>query len=34
MPSTTKRGIWTNDALEITMDAIERGTYHSPKKGK
>jgi len=33
VPSTTRKGMWTDDALEKTMDAIERGTYHSPKKG-
>jgi hypothetical protein len=33
LPSTTRRGMWTDDALEKTMDAIER-TYHSPKKGQ
>jgi hypothetical protein len=27
MPSTIERGMWTNEALETTMDVIERGTY-------
>jgi hypothetical protein len=27
MLSTTKRGMWTNEALEATMDVIERRTY-------
>jgi hypothetical protein len=31
MPSTTRRGLWTNEALEATMDVIERGTF--PKEG-
>jgi hypothetical protein len=27
MPSTTKRGMWTNEALDLTMDVVENGTY-------
>jgi hypothetical protein len=27
MPSTTRRGMWTNETLEATMDVIERETY-------
>ncbi len=27
VPSTTRRGMWTNEAFETKMDAIERGTY-------
>jgi hypothetical protein len=25
MPSKTKRGMWTNEMLEATMDVVERG---------
>jgi hypothetical protein len=27
MPSTTKKGMWTDEALELTMDVVENGTY-------
>jgi hypothetical protein len=27
MPPKTKRGMWTNEMLEITKDVIERGTH-------
>ncbi len=27
MPSKTKRGTWTNETLEATMDVVERGTH-------
>jgi len=27
MPSTTKRGMWTNETLELVMDVVENGTY-------
>jgi hypothetical protein len=28
MPSKTKRGTWTNETLEVTMDVVERGTHY------
>jgi len=27
VPSTTRRGMWMDEALEIAMDAIEKGTH-------
>jgi hypothetical protein len=27
VPSTTKEGMWTYEALELTMDVVENGTY-------
>jgi hypothetical protein len=34
MLSKTKRGMWTNEALEEAMDAIERGTHSIRKVNK
>jgi hypothetical protein len=34
MPLTTKKGMWTDKALELTMDAIENGTYSLWKASK
>jgi hypothetical protein len=33
MPSTTRRGMWTNETLEATMDVIERETYSLTSHG-
>jgi hypothetical protein len=27
VPSTTRKGMWTDEALELTMDVVENGTY-------
>jgi hypothetical protein len=31
MPSTTRKNMWTNEALKITMDVVERGTHLNGK---
>jgi len=31
MPSTTKKGMWIDEALELTMDVVENGTYSLQK---
>jgi hypothetical protein len=27
MPSTTKKGMWMDETLEIAMDVVERGSH-------
>jgi hypothetical protein len=34
MPSKTKRGMWTNEMLKATMDAIQRGTHPLKRANK
>jgi hypothetical protein len=34
MPSTTRKGMWPNKALETTVDVVERGTHSLRKANK
>jgi hypothetical protein len=34
MPSTARKGMWIDEALELTMDAIENGTFSLWKANK
>jgi len=34
MPLTTKRGMWTNEALKVAMDVVKRGAHSLRKASK
>jgi hypothetical protein len=34
VPSTTRRDMWTDEPLELTMDVVENGTYSLQKANK
>jgi hypothetical protein len=34
MPSTTKRGMWKNEALKVVMDVVKRGAHSLRRASK
>jgi hypothetical protein len=34
VPPKTKRGMWTNEALEAVMDVVEKGTHSLKRDSK